>query len=81
MTEKLSVKLRAQVRVVIYEVMPADRKSLLTEKQQEITLKSVARELRAKRFKILLKHLHSECSQDLIFLNSNVGKGCAPSSL
>ena len=37
MTKKLSVKLHAQVRVVIYEIMTADRKSLHTEKQQEIT--------------------------------------------
>ena len=36
-TKKLSVKLLAQVRVVIYEIMTADRKSLHTEKQQEIT--------------------------------------------
>ena len=43
--------------------------------------KSVAREIRAKRFEILLKHLHSECNQDLIFFISNVGKGCDPSSL
>ena len=35
--KKLSVKLLAQVRVVIYEIMTADRKSLLMEKQQEIT--------------------------------------------
>ena len=41
MTEKLSVKLHAQVRVVIYEIMTADRKSLLTEKQQEITLLNI----------------------------------------
>ena len=38
MNEKLSVKLHAQVRVLIYEIMTADRKSLLTEKQKEITL-------------------------------------------
>ena len=37
MTKKLSVKLHAQVHVVIYEIMTADRKSLHTEKQQEIT--------------------------------------------
>ena len=37
MTEKLSVKLHAQVRVVIYEIMTADRKSLHTGKQQERT--------------------------------------------
>ena len=43
--------------------------------------KSVVRELRAKRFEILVKHLHSECNQDLIFFNSNVGKGCDPSSV
>ena len=41
MTEKLSVKLHVQVRVVIYEIMTADRKSLLTEKQQEITLLNI----------------------------------------
>ena len=40
-TEKLSVKLHAQVRVVIYEIMTADRKSLHTEKQQEITLLNI----------------------------------------
>ena len=36
-TKKLSVKLHAQVRVVIYKIMTADRKSLHTEKQQETT--------------------------------------------
>ena len=41
MTEKLSVKLHAQVRVVIYEIITADRKSSLTEKQQEITLLNI----------------------------------------
>ena len=41
MNEKLSVKLHAQVRVLIYEIMTADRKSLLTEKQQEITLLNI----------------------------------------
>ena len=41
MTEKLSVKLHAQVRVVIYEIITADGKSSLTEKQQEITLLNI----------------------------------------
>ena len=36
-TKKLSVKLHAQVRFVIYKIMTADRKSLHTEKQQETT--------------------------------------------
>ena len=36
-TKKISVKLHVQVRVVIYKVMTADRKSLHTEKQEEIT--------------------------------------------
>ena len=35
--KKLSVKLHAQVRVAIYKIMTADRISLHTEKQQEIT--------------------------------------------
>ena len=39
MTKKLSVKLHAQVRVVIYKIMTADQKSLHTEKQKEITAK------------------------------------------
>ena len=49
MTEKLSVELHAQVRVVIYEVMTADRKSLLTEKQQEIHRMQIWRTTRADR--------------------------------
>ena len=40
-TEKLSVKLHAQVRVVIYEIITADRKSSLTEKQREITVLNI----------------------------------------
>ena len=34
-------KFHAQVRVVIYEIITADRKSSLTEKQQEITLLNI----------------------------------------
>ena len=75
MTEKLSVKLHAQVRVVIYEIITADREILTYGKATRNNcakyllnfsnyywFTSVVRELRAKRFEILVKYLHSECN-------------------